>query len=60
MEHSETAGWLRPLHADRLTPYLEVDAARLQRNLQRMQQKADAAGVALRPHIKTRDRKSVV
>ncbi|UKY36469.1 alanine racemase [Pantoea dispersa] len=53
MEHPETAGWLRPLHADRLTPYLEVDAARLQRNLQLMQQKADAAGVALRPHIKT-------
>jgi len=53
MEQNITAGWLRPLIADRLTPYLEIDAPRLQRNLQLMQQKADAAGVALRPHIKT-------
>ncbi|MCW6034349.1 alanine racemase [Pantoea sp. JK] len=53
MEQNIEAGWLRPLIADRLTPYLEIDAARLQRNLQQMQQKADAAGVALRPHIKT-------
>lgn len=53
MELNANAGWLRPLIADRLTPYLEIDAARLQRNLQLMQQKADAAGVALRPHIKT-------
>lgn len=53
MEHDAEAGWLRPLIADRLTPFLEIDAARLQRNLQQMQQKADEAGVALRPHIKT-------
>ncbi|WP_205960950.1 alanine racemase [Pantoea rodasii] len=53
MEHNAKAGWLRPLIADRLTPYLEIDAARLQRNLQHMQQKADTAGVTLRPHIKT-------
>jgi D-serine deaminase-like pyridoxal phosphate-dependent protein len=53
MEQNIEAGWLRPLIADRLTPYLEIDAPRLQRNLQQMQQKADAAGVALRPHIKT-------
>ena len=53
MEQNANAGWLRPLIADRLTPYLEIDATRLQRNLQHMQQKADAAGVTLRPHIKT-------
>ncbi|MBA0036412.1 alanine racemase [Pantoea sp. BIGb0393] len=53
MEQNIAAGWLRPLIADRLTPYLEIDAPRLQRNLHQMQQKADAAGVALRPHIKT-------
>ncbi|MBP2195716.1 alanine racemase [Pantoea cypripedii] len=53
MEHDAEAGWLRPLIADRLTPFLEIDAARLLNNLQQMQQKADAAGVALRPHIKT-------
>ena len=52
MELNANAGWLRPLIADRLTPYLEIDAARLQRNLQLMQQKADAAGVTLRPYIK--------
>lgn len=53
MDQNNAAGWLRPLLADRLTPYLEIDAARLHRNLQQMQEKADAAGVALRPHIKT-------
>ena len=53
MEQTNEAGWLRPLLADRLTPYLEIDAPRLLRNLQQMQQKADTAGVALRPHIKT-------
>ncbi len=35
------------------TPALLIDAAVLERNLQRMQQRADALGVALRPHIKT-------
>lgn len=53
MEQNAETGWLRPLFADRLTPYLEIDAARLQQNLHQMQQKADAAGVTLRPHIKT-------
>lgn len=53
MEHDVEAGWLRPLIADRLTPFLEIDASRLLHNLQQMQQKADVAGVALRPHIKT-------
>ncbi len=53
MEPNHEMGWLRPLFADRLTPYLEIDAPRLLRNLQQMQKKADAAGVALRPHIKT-------
>lgn len=53
MEQNSDAGWLRPLIADRLTPYLEIDTARLLRNLQQMQHKADAAGVTLRPHIKT-------
>ncbi len=53
MDQNHTAGWLRPLQADRLTPFLEIDAARLQRNLQQMQHKADSAGVTLRPHIKT-------
>lgn len=45
--------WQRPLIDDRLTPYIEVDAQRLEQNLQQMQRKADAAGVTLRPHIKT-------
>lgn len=45
--------WQRPLIDDRLTPYIEIDAARLENNLQAMQQKASRAGVALRPHIKT-------
>ncbi|WP_343553462.1 alanine racemase [Pantoea sp.] len=53
MEQNIEAGWLRPLFADHLTPYLEIDQSRLMRNLQQMQQKADAAGVTLRPHIKT-------
>ena len=35
------------------TPCLVVDAHRLSRNLERMQQKAEANGVALRPHVKT-------
>jgi len=53
MNTNDTSGWLRPLLADRLTPFLEIDAVRLQRNLQQMQHKADQAGVVLRPHVKT-------
>lgn len=45
--------WQRPLLDDRLTPYIEIDAARLEDNLQTMQDKASRAGVKLRPHIKT-------
>lgn len=43
----------RPMPAGHPTPYVEIDSARLERNLRAMQAKADAAGVALRPHIKT-------
>ncbi|MHA6732202.1 alanine racemase [Devosia sp. A369] len=35
------------------TPHIEVDETVLQRNLAAMQQRAEAAGVTLRPHIKT-------
>jgi D-serine deaminase-like pyridoxal phosphate-dependent protein len=35
------------------TPYLRVDVARLDANLQRVADRAAAAGVALRPHAKT-------
>jgi len=45
--------WQRPLPDDRLTPYIEIDVARLESNLQAMQEKASRAGVTLRPHIKT-------
>jgi len=45
--------WQRPLLDDCLTPYIEIDAARLEKNLQTMQEKASRAGVTLRPHIKT-------
>lgn len=53
MDINDTQQWQRPLIDDRLTPYIEVDAERLEQNLQHMQRKASAAGVALRPHIKT-------
>ncbi|HWT64325.1 MAG TPA: alanine racemase [Ochrobactrum sp.] len=43
----------RPTPADLPTPYVEIDDERLMRNLKGMQQRADKAGVALRPHIKT-------
>lgn len=43
----------RPAPADLPTPYVEIDEDRLTRNLKGMQQRADQAGVALRPHIKT-------
>ncbi|MGH7541840.1 MAG: alanine racemase [Gemmatimonadota bacterium] len=42
----------RTLH-DLPTPALLLDAGALERNLARMQQRADALGVRLRPHIKT-------
>ncbi len=35
------------------TPCLLVDAPRLSRNIQRMQDKAESNGAALRPHVKT-------
>ena len=35
------------------TPVAIVDVSRMQRNIQRMQQRMDALGVRLRPHIKT-------
>lgn len=41
------------LVADLATPALVVDRARLEANLRRMQERARAAGVALRPHAKT-------
>lgn len=53
MDINTAEQWQRPLIDDRLTPYIEVDATRLEQNLQQMQRKADAAGVAFRPHIKT-------
>lgn len=49
MDINDTQQWQRPLIDDRLTPYIEVDAERLEQNLQHMQRKASAAGVALRP-----------
>ena len=35
------------------TPAVLVERARLERNIQRMQRRADRAGVTLRPHVKT-------
>lgn len=43
----------RPRPADLPTPYVEIDEHRLARNLSGMQVRANAAGVMLRPHIKT-------
>jgi len=43
----------RPYPVDIQTPYVEIDEDRLISNLKEMQQKADKAGVRLRPHIKT-------
>lgn len=39
--------------ADLDTPVLLIDAAALERNIQRMKEMAEAAGVAYRPHAKT-------
>jgi D-serine deaminase-like pyridoxal phosphate-dependent protein len=46
-------GFVRPLPAERATPFIEVDEFRLNRNIMQMQAIADKAGVGLRPHIKT-------
>ncbi len=35
------------------TPYLRVDLTRLRHNIRRTAERAEAAGVALRPHVKT-------
>ncbi|MDC0948929.1 alanine racemase [Gammaproteobacteria bacterium] len=35
------------------TPYVEVNVERIDANIEAMQRRADAAGVTLRPHIKT-------
>lgn len=53
MDMNSSANWQRPLFDDRLTPYIEINAQQLELNLRHMQAKADEAGVALRPHIKT-------
>ncbi|MCA0343552.1 alanine racemase [Allorhizobium pseudoryzae] len=47
------AAFLRPSPAILPTPYVEIDEDRLMRNLRGMQERANAAGVVLRPHIKT-------
>jgi D-serine deaminase-like pyridoxal phosphate-dependent protein len=47
------AGFDRPTPTDCMTPYIEVDGLRLDRNIKRMQATADEARVHLRPHIKT-------
>lgn len=47
------AARLRPAPADLPTPYVEIDETRLSHNLRTMQERANAAGVQLRPHIKT-------
>lgn len=46
-------GFARPAPKGRATPFLDLDHDRLLRNLRRMQARADAAGAALRPHVKT-------
>jgi len=46
-------GFLRPTAAEQPTPYIEVDERRLTRNIKGMQQRADAAGVTMFPHVKT-------
>jgi D-serine deaminase-like pyridoxal phosphate-dependent protein len=42
-----------PGAAEPATPYLRVDVARLRRNIAGTAERAAAAGVALRPHVKT-------
>ena len=52
-DHAAIEDFNRPIPADLPTPYVEIDEERLMRNLKAMQQRANQAGVALRPHIKT-------
>lgn len=47
------AAFVRPSPADRPTPFIEVDGPRLDRNIAGMQNIANRANAALRPHIKT-------
>lgn len=49
----QIAGLRRPAATERPTPYVEVDEMRLKRNMQAMQSRADAAGLAMFPHVKT-------
>ncbi|WP_457588203.1 alanine racemase [Ensifer canadensis] len=50
---TKASGYWRPTAAERPTPYIEVDEARLVRNIEAMQRRADAAGVLMFPHVKT-------
>ncbi|QWK79972.1 alanine racemase [Ochrobactrum sp. BTU1] len=52
-DHAAIEAFNRPTPTDLPTPYVEIDEERLIRNLKAMQQRANQAGVALRPHIKT-------
>lgn len=47
------SGLQRSRSADLPTPFVEIDEERLERNMQGMQARANAAGVKLFPHIKT-------
>jgi D-serine deaminase-like pyridoxal phosphate-dependent protein len=51
--NTSEAGFTRASPLDCATPFIEVDGLRLNRNVRKMQAIADAAGVRLRPHIKT-------
>ena len=46
-------GFARSPPESATTPFIEIDQQRLARNITNMQMRADAAGVDLRPHIKT-------
>lgn len=50
---TSSGGFARTPALNRPTPYIEIDEARLDRNLAAMQARADSAGVMLRPHTKT-------
>lgn len=49
----DAVGFSRPAAAERPTPFIEVDEQRLTHNMRNMQQRADAAGVLLFPHVET-------
>lgn len=53
MELPDLTDFARPVYDDRLTPWLEIDLPRLDRNLAAMQQKANHAVARLRPHART-------